>query len=162
MSGIYFIHWVYYHFIFSKKFQKLDIDLNECFQKLEVILESLKCQEEIFVNNYIPLSPDDFYTKSKLQDVLCRPSQYFANAEIKNFDIIYHDLHQNKIDQSLEHYQTITKDRFKDFDWRMTDYLTTFACRAERDDLFFEKGFDHELFEKKNSAYFLVCNKEKN
>ena len=93
---------------------------------------------------------------------MCRPSQYFANAEIKNFDIIYHDLHQNKIDQSLEHYQTITKDRFKDFDWRMTDYLTTFACRAERDDLFFEKGFDHELFEKKNSAYFLVCNKEKN
>ena len=46
MSGIYCIHWVYYHFIFSKKFQKLDSDFNECFQKLEVILESLKCQEE--------------------------------------------------------------------------------------------------------------------
>ena len=46
MSGIYFSHWVYYHFVFSKKFQKLVSDLNECFQKLEVILESLKCQEE--------------------------------------------------------------------------------------------------------------------
>ena len=44
MSGIYFIHWIYYHFIFSKK--KLDSDLSECFQKLEVILDSLKCQEE--------------------------------------------------------------------------------------------------------------------
>ena len=44
MSGIYFIHWIYYHFIFLKK--KLDSDLNECFQKLEVILDSLKCQEE--------------------------------------------------------------------------------------------------------------------
>ena len=45
MSGIYFIHWVYYHFIFSEK--KLDSDLNECFQKLEVILLLLKCQEEV-------------------------------------------------------------------------------------------------------------------
>ena len=80
---------VWHNFIFSKKFQKLDIDLNECFQKLEVILESLKCQQEIFVSNYIPLTPDDFYTKSKLQDVLSRPSQYFANAEIKN---LWHNL----------------------------------------------------------------------
>ena len=46
MSGIYFIYWVYYHFIFSKKFQKLDSDLIECFQNLEVILDSLKCREE--------------------------------------------------------------------------------------------------------------------
>ena len=38
--------------------------------------------------------------------------------------------------------QMITKDRFKDFDWQTTDYLITFARRAERDDLFFEKGFD--------------------
>ena len=74
-------------------------------------------EERIFVNNYIPLPPDDFYTKSKLQDVLCRPSQYFANAKIKIFDIIYHELHQKKMDQPLEHYQTITKDRFKDFYW---------------------------------------------
>ena len=29
ISGIYFIHWVYYHFVFSKKFQKLDSDLND-------------------------------------------------------------------------------------------------------------------------------------
>ena len=42
-------------------------------------------EEKIFVNNYIPLPPDDFYTKSKLQDALSRPSQYFTNAEIKNF-----------------------------------------------------------------------------
>ena len=35
----------------------------------------------------------------------------------------------------------------------MTDYLTTFACRAERDDLFFEKGFDREVFEKKKSQH---------
>ena len=35
----------------------------------------------------------------------------------------------------------------------MTDYLTTFACRAERDDLFFDKGFDRELFEKKKSPH---------
>ena len=46
MSCIYFIHWVYYHFVFSKKFQKLDSDLNECFQKLEVILDSVKYREE--------------------------------------------------------------------------------------------------------------------
>ena len=44
MSGVYFIHWVYYHFVLSKKFQKLD--LRECFEKLELILSSLKCQEE--------------------------------------------------------------------------------------------------------------------
>ena len=41
-----FIHWVYYYFTFLEKFQKLDSDLSECFEKLEVILESLKCQEE--------------------------------------------------------------------------------------------------------------------
>ena len=45
MSGVYFIHWVYYHFAFSKKFQKLDKDLSECFEKLELILSLLKCQE---------------------------------------------------------------------------------------------------------------------
>ena len=118
-------------------------------------------EEKIFVNNYVPLPPDDFYTKSKLQDVLNRPSHYFANAEIKKFDIIYHDLHQKKIDQPLERYQTITKDRFKDFDWQMTDYLTTFAHRAERDNLFFEKGFDRELFLKKTPHIFLSAMKKK-
>ena len=46
MSGFYFIHWVYYHFVFLKKFQKLDKDLSECFEKLELILISVKCQEE--------------------------------------------------------------------------------------------------------------------
>ena len=113
MPGIYFIQWVYYHFVFSKKFQKLDSDLNDCFQKLEVILESLKCQEEakkkFFVNNYVPLPPDDFYLKSKLQDVLRNLSQYFANAQITNFDIIYRNLQQKKMDHSLDHYQTILK-----------------------------------------------------
>ena len=39
--------------------------------------------EEIFVNNYKLLLPNDFYSKSKLQDVLRRPSQYFANIKIK-------------------------------------------------------------------------------
>ena len=46
MYGVYFIHWVYYHFVFPKKFQKLDSDLSECFENLEVILSSQKCQEE--------------------------------------------------------------------------------------------------------------------
>ena len=45
-------------------------------------------EEKIFVNNYVPLPPDDFYLKSKLQDVLRNSSQYFANAQITNFDII--------------------------------------------------------------------------
>ena len=40
-------------------------------------------EEKIFVNNYIPLPPSDFYTKSRLQDVLNRPTEYFNNAEIK-------------------------------------------------------------------------------
>ena len=118
-------------------------------------------EETIFVNNYVPLPPDEFYTKSKLQDILNRPSQYFANAEIKKIDIIYHDLHQKKMDQPLDHYQTITKDRFKDFDLQTTHYLTTFAGRAERDDLFFEKGFDRELFWKKYPHIFLSAMKKK-
>ena len=118
-------------------------------------------EETIFVNNYVPLPPDEFYTKSKLQDILNRPSQYFANAEIKKVDIIYHDLHQKKMDQPLDHYQTITKDRFKDFDLQTTHYLTTFAGRAERDDLFFEKGFDRELFWKKYPHIFLSAMKKK-
>ena len=46
MSGPYFIHRVYYRFVFSKKFQILDNDLNECFEKLEVILKSVKCRDE--------------------------------------------------------------------------------------------------------------------
>ena len=45
-------------------------------------------EEKIFVNNYVLLPPDDFYLKSKLQDVLRNSSQYFANAQITNFDII--------------------------------------------------------------------------
>ena len=98
-------------------------------------------EEKIFVNNYIPLALSDFYTKSRSQDVLSRPTEYF--------DLIYNDLHQKKLGHPLEYYQTITKDRFKDFDWQMTDYLTTFARGAGRGNLFFGKGFDHELFEKK-------------
>ena len=50
-------------------------------------------EEKIFVNNYIPPAPSDFYTKSRLQDVLKRPAEYFNNAEVKNFDLICHDLH---------------------------------------------------------------------
>ena len=46
MPGVYFIHWVYYHFVFSKKFQKLDSDLSECFEKLEIIFSLVKFQEE--------------------------------------------------------------------------------------------------------------------
>ena len=92
-------------------------------------------EEKIFVNNCIPLASSGFYTKSRLQDVLSRPMEYFNNVEIKNFDLIYHDLHQKILDHSLEYYETITKDRSKDFDWQMTYYLTTFARRAERDDL---------------------------
>ena len=84
-------------------------------------------EEKIFVNNYIPLPPDDFHTKSKLQDVLSRPSQYLANVEIKNFDTI--------------------------LSWFTPDFLITFACRAERDYLFFEKGFDRELFLKKKHKF---------
>ena len=75
--------------------------------------------------------------------------------------MIYNDLHKKNLKHPLEYYQTISKDRIKGFDWQTTDYLTTFARRAERDDLFFEKGFARELFEKKKSAYFLVWNEEK-
>ena len=135
MSGIYLIHWVYYHFVFSKKFQKLDNDLTEYFKKPEVFISLIKCREETkkktFVNNYIPLPPSDFYTKSRLQDVLSKPSKYFANVEIKNFDIIYHDLHQKELTYPLNHYQKIFKDSLKEFDKDMTDYLLTFACRSE-------------------------------
>ena len=118
---------------------------------------SRRRKEKIFVNNYIPLTPSDFYTKSRLQDVLNRLREYFNNAEIKNFDLIYNDLHQKKLDYPLEYYQTITKVRFKDFDWQTTDYLTAFARRAERDDLFFEKGFDCELLEKKKKIRIFSC-----
>ena len=112
-------------------------------------------EEKIFVNNYIPLTLSDFYTKSRLQDILNRSMEYFNIAEMKNFDLIYNDLHQKKLDHPLEYYQRITKDRFKDFDWQTTDYLTTFARRAERDGLFFEKGFYHELFERKKKKILI-------
>ena len=95
----------------------------------------------------MPLAPSDFYMKSRLQDVLSRPTEKFNNAEIKNLDLIYYDLHQQKLGHPPEeYYQTITKDRFKDFGWQTTDYVTAFAHRAERDDLFFEKSFDRSFF----------------
>ena len=117
--------------------------------------------EEIFVNNYILLLPNDFYAKSKLQDVLCRPSQYFANTKIKTLTYFTINYTRKKMDHPLEHYQTITKDIFKDFDWQTTDYLIIFPCRTERDDPFFEKGFDCELFLKKNLHIFLSAMKKK-
>ena len=122
---------------------------------------SRRNEEKIFVNNYILLPPFDFYTKSRLQDILSKPSQYFANVEIKNFDIIYHDLYQKELDYPLKHYQTIFKDSFKVFDKDMTDYLLTYACRSERNNIFFEKEFDHERFLKKKLSYFFVRNEEK-
>ena len=122
---------------------------------------SRRNEEKFYVNIYVPLPPYNFYLKSKLQDVLRNPSQYFANAQITNFDMIYHDLHQKKMNDSLEHYQTIFKNNFDKFDEYTTDYLVTNAHRAQRNDVFFEKDFDCELFFKKKSAYFLVCNEEK-
>ena len=110
--------------------------------------------EKTFVNNYIPLSPSDFYTKSRSQDVLSKPSQYFANVEIKNFDIIYHNLHQKEQTYPLNHYQKIFKDSLKEFDKDMTDYLLTFARRSERDDIFFEREFDYKCFLKKKTVTF--------
>ena len=122
---------------------------------------SRRNEENIFVNIYVPLPPYNFYLKSKLQDVLRNPSQYFANAQITSFDIIYHDLHQKKMNDWLEHYQTSFKNNFDKFDEYTTDYLVINARRAQRNDVFFEKDFDCELFFKKESAYFLVCNEEK-
>ena len=122
---------------------------------------SKRNEEKNFINNYVPLSRDDFYLKSKLQDVLRNPSQYFANAQVTNFDIIHCDLKQKKMDHSLEHYQTIFKRNFDKFDEYTTDYLVSNACRAQRNDIFFEKDFDRELFLKKKSACFLVCTEEK-
>ena len=71
-------------------------------------------EEEIFVNNYKPLSPSDFYTESRLQDALSRPTEYVNNAEMKKFDMIYYDLHKknwttlwNTIKQLLRTHLTI-------------------------------------------------------
>ena len=102
--------------------------------------------EKLFVNNYKPLPSSDFYTKSRLQDILSKLSQYFANAEIKNFDIIYHNLYQKELDYPLKYYQTISKGSFKVFDEDMTDYLLTYACRSKRNNIFFEKEFARERF----------------
>ena len=110
-------------------------------------------EEKIFVNNYIPLALSDFYTKSRSQDVLSRPTEYF--------DLIYNDLHQKKLGHPLEYYQTITKDRFKDFDWQMTDYLTTLHVELEEAICFLRKVLIMNFLRKK-SAYFLVCDEEKN
>ena len=74
MSGIYFIHWVYYHLTFLKKIKKLNDNLNECFEKLKVILKSV--------------------TKNNLSNILKEPVFYFDNVEIKNFVLIYNNLHQ--------------------------------------------------------------------
>ena len=118
-------------------------------------------EEKIFVNNYIPLPPVDFYSKSKLQNILRNPSQYFASAQIMNFDIIYYDLHQKKMDHSLEYYQTIFQENFDKFDEYTTDYLVTNARRAQRNNIFFENKFDHELLLKKNQHIFLYGMKKK-
>ena len=66
-----------------------------------------------------------------------------------NFDIIYHHLQQKRMDHLLEHYQTIFKKNFDKFDEYTTDYLVTNARRAQRNNIFFEKNFDRELFLKK-------------
>ena len=97
---------------------------------------SRRNEEKIFVNNYILLPPFDFYTKSRLQDILSKPSQYFANVEIKNFDIIYHNLHHKELEYPLKHYQTIFKDSFKVFDKDITDYLLMYAHRSKRNIFF--------------------------
>ena len=122
---------------------------------------SRRKKEKIFVNNYILLPSFDFYTKSRLQDILSRPSQYFANVEIKNFDIIYHDLYQKELDYPLKHYQTIFKDSFKVFDKDVTGYLLTHARRSKRNNIFFEKEFERGRFLKKDPHIFLSTMKKK-
>ena len=93
-------------------------------------------KEKIFVNNYILLPPSNFYKKSRLQDILSKLSQYVANAEIKNFDVIYHNSNQKELVYPLKHYQTIFKYSFKDFDENMADYLLTYTRRSKKNDIF--------------------------
>ena len=122
---------------------------------------SRRNNEKMSLNSYIPLPPTDFYLKVKLQSITSNLLQYFANVEIKNFDLIYHDLHHKELDHSLEHYPTIFKNDFKCFDKHTTDYLMTFARRSERDDIFFEKSFDCERFLRENPHIFLSAMKKK-
>ena len=113
-----------------------------------IIKVSRRNEEKIFVNNFIPLPPDDFYTKSKLQDVLCRPSQCFANAEIKK---IWHNLPwftPEKNGSTFATLQTITYNRFKDFDRRKaTIWLHLHVELKERS--VFLQGFWSWAFRKK-------------
>ena len=61
----------------------------------------------------------------------------------------------------LGHYQTSFKNNFDKFAEYTTDYLVTNARRAQRNDVFFEKDFDCELFLKKNLHIFLSAMKKK-
>ena len=125
---------------------------------------SRRNEEKVFENNYVPLPPDDFYLKSKLHNILRNPSQYFANAQIINFDITYHDLHQEKMDHSLKHHQAIFKENFDNFDEYAKDYLVTNTRRAQRNDIFFEKNLfskTSELLLKKDPHIFLFGMKKK-
>ena len=54
------------------------------------------------------------------------------------------------MDHLLEYYQKIFQENFDKYDEYTTDYLVTNARRAQRNDIFFEKKFDHELLLKKN------------
>ena len=107
---------------------------------------------EILVTNYIPRYPKH---ENDLHEILLRheyerinknKKEYFRNAKIINFDIIYHETRGDPLHNTMKHYETIHK-----YDLELAkeedryEFISE-GIKSNREDLYIEKDIINEHF----------------
>ena len=117
--------------------------------------------KKYFMGNYVPFNPikssDTCYyardlnttlLKMKYEKIVNDPEYHFENCNIINFDLIHNECRGDKLDHSRKHYETIFKKKLNNEITNDNDKNNFISCaiKCEREDVFFEKGFFKEYF----------------
>ena len=119
----------------------------------------------IYTNNYIPYYP---IHKDTLHDTLLRneyerinnnKEEYFKNAKIVNFDIIYNECSNRPLENSIKYYQTIKQDDLEYARENDKEQFIASAIKSKRNDVNIARDVINEHFKDSTD---LVKFKQKN
>ena len=108
--------------------------------------------KEICVNNYLPYYPVHKYTlhdtllRNKYEKINGNKREYFENAKIVNFDIINNECRGDPLQNSVEYYQTITKDDLKNIKKKDEEQFIAAAIKSRRNDVNIARDVINEHF----------------
>ena len=107
-------------------------------------------QSKYPVTNHVPYNPNNYLTESicehslgdtldrqKYQKIINNPSYHFTYSYVTNFDIIHHECRGDKLQNSKEYYETISKESVdKEIEENKKTYFISEAIDSERKDVF--------------------------